>query len=88
VAVSWTGADVRLQVLTSGFYSYHVQRRVDGGAWTTVWSSTTRTSLALVVPTNHTYEFRIRARDKAGNYGSWSVVGASLSGKGVVTIRR
>jgi uncharacterized protein YkwD len=31
VTVSWTGADVRLQVLTSGFNYWQVQRRTDGG---------------------------------------------------------
>ena len=35
VSVSWTGSDVKLQVLTSGFHSWAVQRRTDGGAWTT-----------------------------------------------------
>ena len=37
VTVGWTGADVRLQVLTSGFNYWQVQRRTDGGAWTTVY---------------------------------------------------
>jgi uncharacterized protein YkwD len=79
VSVSWSGADVPLQVLTSGFHSYKVQRRVDGGAWTTVWSSTTARSMTLQVAVNHTYEFRDAARDKAGNWGAWSTVRASLA---------
>jgi uncharacterized protein YkwD len=79
VSVSWSGADVPLQVLTSGFHSYKVQRRVDGGAWTTVWSSTTARSMTLQVAVNHTYEFRVAARDKAGNWGAWSTVRASLA---------
>ena len=44
VSVSWTGSDVKLQVLTSGFHSWAVERRTDGGTWTRMWSSTTRGS--------------------------------------------
>ncbi|HET9520055.1 MAG TPA: CAP domain-containing protein [Candidatus Limnocylindrales bacterium] len=74
VTVSWTGADVKLQVLTSGLYSFKVERRTDGGAWTTVYASTTAKSMTLSLATNHTYEFRVTARDKAGNWGTPSVV--------------
>jgi uncharacterized protein YkwD len=89
VTVSWTGADVQLQVLTSGFHSYQVQRRVDGGAWTTVWSSTTVRSMTLQLATNHTYEFRVAARDKAGNWGAWSTVKAALAAPtGAVVVSR
>jgi uncharacterized protein YkwD len=78
VSVSWTGADVKLQVLTSGFNSWKVQRRTDGGAWTTVWASTTRASMTLDLADGHTYEFRTAARDNAGNWGAWSTVGTAL----------
>ncbi len=47
VTVTWSGGDVPLQVLTSGFHSYQVQRRVDGGAWKMVWIGTTRKSMTL-----------------------------------------
>jgi hypothetical protein len=76
VTVTWSGADVKLQVLTSGFHSFQVQRRVDGGAWTMVWIGTTRTSMTLDLATNHTYEFRVAARDKVGNWGAWSLAKA------------
>jgi uncharacterized protein YkwD len=79
VTVAWSGTDVPLQVRTSGFHSYQVQRRVDGGAWTTVWSSTTTRSMTLQLAVNHTYEFRVAARDKAGNWGAWSSVQAKLA---------
>jgi uncharacterized protein YkwD len=79
VTVTWSGSDVPLQVLTSGFHSYQVQRRTDSGAWGTVWSSTTNRSLTLQLATNHTYEFRVAARDKAGNWGAWSTVKAALA---------
>jgi uncharacterized protein YkwD len=80
VTVSWTGADVRLQVLTSGFNYWQVQRRTDGGAWTTVWASTTQPSMTLDLHGGHTYDFRTAARDKAGNWGAWSTVSTHLPG--------
>src|SRR4029077_7895694 len=33
VTVAWTGADPRLQVLTSGLRDFEAQHRVVGGAW-------------------------------------------------------
>jgi hypothetical protein len=89
VTVTWSGADVKLQVLTSGFHSFQVQRRVDGGAWTMVWIGTTRTSMTLDLAANHTYEFRVAARDKAGNWGAWSVAKATLKAPtGTVVVSR
>lgn len=78
VTVSWTGADVKLQVLTSGFHSWQVQRRTDGGAWQIVWVGTTKPSMTLDLPGGHTYEFRTAARDNAGNWGGWSPVKVTL----------
>jgi uncharacterized protein YkwD len=78
ITVTWTGADIPLQVLTSGFHSFRVQRRTDGGAWVKIWTSTTVKTLTLNLPANHTYEFRVAARDKAGNWGKWSTVKATL----------
>ncbi|MEA2605406.1 MAG: hypothetical protein QOI00_163 [Chloroflexota bacterium] len=68
---SWTGADVRLQVLTAGLRSYAVQRRVDGGSWTTTFSSTTLKAASFTLHLGHRYEFRVSARDRAGNRGAW-----------------
>jgi uncharacterized protein YkwD len=78
VTVSWTGADVKLQVLTSGFHSWQVQRRTDGGDWQIVWVGTTKPSMTLDLPGGHTYEFRTAARDNAGNWGGWSAVKVEL----------
>jgi uncharacterized protein YkwD len=78
VNVSWSGADVKLQVLTSGLYTFQVQRQKDAGSWVTVKSSTTRTSLTFDLARHHTYRFRIRARDKAGNWGTWSTARVTL----------
>src|SRR5262245_43129832 len=78
VSVSWTGADVKLQVLTSGFHSWQVQRRMDGGAWTTVSAGTTAPSMTVELAGGHTYDFRTAARDKAGNWGAWSTASTTL----------
>ncbi len=78
VSLTWSGADVRLQVLTSGLYTYRLQRRTDGGPWVTVKSSTTRTSFSFDLPRHHTYQFRIQARDRAGNWGFWSASGVTV----------
>jgi uncharacterized protein YkwD len=78
VSVSWSGADVRLQVLTSGLYRFKVQRQTGSGSWVTVATSTTRTSMSFDLPRHHLYHFRIRARDRAGNWGAWSTVGVSV----------
>jgi cysteine-rich secretory family protein len=69
--ISWTGADIRLQVLTAGFHYFTVERSVDGGAWTRIWSATTLTAGTFTVAIGHRTEFRISAVDKKGNRGTW-----------------
>jgi uncharacterized protein YkwD len=73
VTVRWTGGDPRLQVLTAGLRDFEVQRRVLGGSWRALGYRTT-TSVTETLPRNRTYEYRIRARDKAGNRGAWSTI--------------
>lgn len=73
VTVRWTGGDPRLQVLTAGLRDYEVQRRVVGGSWRALGYRTT-TSVTELLPRNRTYEYRIRARDKAGNRGGWALL--------------
>ena len=70
--VTWTGYDPRLQVLTAGMGTYTVQKKVDDGAFRTVWSSTTLTYTNFNLLLGHRYEFRIAARDKRGNQGAWA----------------
>jgi uncharacterized protein YkwD len=77
VTLRWSGSDVRLQVLTAGLRSFVLQRKVDSGAWKTI-SSTTNRSLALAVARGHRTQFRVAARDRAGNRGSWSTVTVDL----------
>lgn len=63
--VSWTGSDVGW-----GIVNYDVQYRdtsVVGGTWQDWLSSTTATSATFNGTAGHTYEFRSRARDWAGN---------------------
>jgi uncharacterized protein YkwD len=73
VTVRWTGGDPRLQVLTAGLSDYEVQRRVVGGSWRALGYRTT-TSASEILPRARTYEYRVRARDKAGNRGLWVLV--------------
>ena len=70
VYFAWGGSDIKLQVLTSGLRYFETQRRVDGGAWGT-YGTTTATSVIHYWWKGHTWEFRMRARDKAGNWGPW-----------------
>jgi hypothetical protein len=67
MTLSWTGSDAG-----SGVASYDVRQSRDGEAWQLVASKTTATSLNTTVTPGHSYRFMVRARDKAGNVGSWS----------------
>jgi hypothetical protein len=71
VTVRWSGGDVRLQVLTSGLRYYQAQRRRDGGAWYD-YGTTTAGHLTARWMRGHTYEFRVRSRDRAGNWSGWA----------------
>lgn len=73
VTVRWTGGDPRLQVLTAGLRDFEVHRRVVGGSWRALGYRTT-TSVTETLPRARTYEYRIRARDKVGNRGTWSTI--------------
>lgn len=77
VTFRWAGADVRLQVLTSGLRCFEIQRRRAGGAWST-YGLTTTTYLRVSWLRGHTYEFRVRAVDRAGNRGAWKTVRVRL----------
>ncbi len=64
--VTWGGTDAG-----SGIASYDVGRSYDGGGYTTIAAATTATSLNWTMNPGHSYRFRVRARDKAGNVGTW-----------------
>jgi uncharacterized protein YkwD len=70
VTVRLAGNDNRLQVLTSGLRYYQVQRRRNGGYWYD-YGVTTSTYLKARWLRGSTYEVRVRARDRAGNWSGW-----------------
>jgi hypothetical protein len=67
VRLTWSGSDVG-----SGIASYDVARSYDGGAYATIASATTATSLNTTMTPGHTYRFRVMARDRAGNVSAWA----------------
>jgi uncharacterized protein YkwD len=73
VTVRWSGADTRLQVLTAGLHYFQVQWRAVGGNWH-AWTSTTGTKKGITLVRGARYEFRIRARDRVGNWNPWRVM--------------
>jgi uncharacterized protein YkwD len=70
----WSGSDRKLVTLTAGVRSYDVQRRRDGGSWVTIRSRVTDTAASITGRRGVRYQFRVRARDRAGNIGEWSSV--------------
>ena len=71
VSIKWAGGDRRLQVLTSGFRYYQVQARRNGGTWRS-YPLTTSTSMTKTWRRHNTIDVRVRARDRAGNWGAWA----------------
>ena len=61
--VSWEGSDA-----LSGIRWYDVQYKKDDGSWTDWLAHTTLTSGQFTGACGHTYYFRCRARDNAGNW--------------------
>ena len=56
----------------AGIDRYELQQQKDGGSWTTIaWP--TRASAILALALGHSYRHRVRAHDRAGNVGAWSV---------------
>ena len=72
VTWSWVGNDRPLAALTAGLRSFDVQRQVDGGAWVFLRTATTTRSWSTSVAVGHRIAIRVRARDRAGNVGTWS----------------
>lgn len=72
IRLAWVGTDPALATLTAGMASYDLARRKPGGTWSTIRSGATRTSLTLGARKGARYQFRVRARDAAGNIGAWS----------------
>ena len=67
VTVAWSGTDDK-----SGVASYHLQERVAGGKWHAVrLGNTTSTSVQVDTRPGVRVQFRVKARDKAGNATDW-----------------
>lgn len=65
--VAWAGSDA-----TSGIATYDVQYKDgNGGAWTNWQANVNVTSASFNGIVGHTYYFRSRARDTAGNVEAW-----------------
>ena len=70
--VRWTGGDIRLQVLTAGHRYFQIGRRLAGGTWESL-GTTTRHYITKWWLRGKTYEFRVRERDRNGNWGAWAI---------------
>jgi hypothetical protein len=66
VRLAWTGSDA-----TSGVARYELAQSTDGGGWASVSTSLASTSLDRALAHGHSYRFRVRAADVAGNLGAW-----------------
>lgn len=67
VTVTWSATDDK-----SGVASYHLQERVGAGTWHAVQlSGTTATSVQVDTKPGVRHQFRLKARDKAGNATGW-----------------
>ena len=66
VKFTWSGSDA-----ASGVARYELSRQVDGGSWSSLTSVTGTSSTPTLSP-SHTYRFRVRAIDRAGNTGGWA----------------
>lgn len=72
VRLAWSGAD-----LGSGIANYQLSQSTDGGPYASVSTTLTSSVLYRNLRGGHTYRFRVRAVDRAGNVGAW-VYGASF----------
>jgi hypothetical protein len=69
VTLEWSGSDVGW-----GIERFRLERSIDGGAWTKVALSKPRAKTIVqdLVP-GHSYRYRVRATDEAGNLGAWEI---------------
>ena len=75
ILLRWTAHD---PTPGSGVATFELQVRTGGGAWTTLLKSTTTRTLAYhAAQRGGRYTFRLRARDRAANWGAWVSAGTS-----------
>jgi cysteine-rich secretory family protein len=77
VTLRWDGGDRRLQVLTSGFRYYQIQRRRVGGNWLAFPTTTSERKVVHWYP-GPDVELRVRSRDRAGNWSKWDYARINL----------
>jgi hypothetical protein len=70
LTIRWYGADKSAPVV-SGLRDFQIQMRRNGGSWVWVNRSTTLGRRNVYVIRGSRYEFRVRARDRAGLNGPW-----------------
>jgi hypothetical protein len=73
IRLGWSGADA-----TTGVARYELAQSTDGHAYGTVSTTLTSPSITRGISPGHTYRFRVRPVDKAGNTGIWAY-GTSLA---------
>jgi hypothetical protein len=66
VRLGWTGSDAG-----SGIAHYELVQQTDGGTWSSVSPTLTSPSLDRALAHGHSYRFRVRAVDGAGNASGW-----------------
>jgi hypothetical protein len=68
IAIEWGGSDRGW-----GIASYRLEHSLNGGVWTAVaLPSAAATSVGVSAGPGSSLQFRVRAKDKAGNVGGWS----------------
>ncbi len=71
--VSWNGTDA-----LSGIDHFVIDAQVDGGAWSSVYTSTQLTSLWRISPPGHIYGFRMTSVDRAGNQDGSHIITTTI----------
>jgi uncharacterized protein YkwD len=72
VSVRWTGSDPVLVQNTSGLRGFDLERREPGEAWTRVRNASRSRAYVHRHAPGKVFEFRLRARDNAGNISRWT----------------
>ena len=67
VRLTWSGSDA-----TSGVARYELARSKDGGSFSLVTASLPVNVTTRALEPGHSYRFRVRAVDRAGNVGAWA----------------
>ena len=68
VHLSWSGSDSG----GSGIDRYELERSTDGKPYTPVSTALINPTLSVPLASGHSYRFRLRAVDGAGNIGAWA----------------